>query len=366
MSAPRRAPAAPRAPRAWLRFWPLLLALPAGAWLAARSDPGACARSLGELGAAAWLVPLPSLAGVALDAAAWRVLWPTRTALPSLWPLVRTRLSMDALALVLPGGGLIADSLAPGWLRRSCRLPLADGFALLALRKGLIVAAHALLLMLAAALAVGVLIGTAHAPLVLSASAAGLASLSVLGLRWLVSGRACAALDAGLARLPGPGLRRWRARQASRLAGIDRRLHALGRASPSRTLTALALLTASLTVEALETLLILRLLGVPVTLAQALPAEALLQLVRAAAFVVPAGLGVQDAGYALFLALCGLGDAVSLAAAFALVKRGREALTAAGGFALLLVARARTHARQRATRARRVASAGLLRSAASA
>jgi uncharacterized membrane protein YbhN (UPF0104 family) len=57
-------------------------------------------------------------------------------------------------------------------------------------------------------------------------------------------------------------------------------------------------------------------------------------LLRSLVFVVPAGLGVQDAGYAVLLRALGVPDSVEVAAAFSLLKRGRELLWVGLGIAL--------------------------------
>jgi putative membrane protein len=72
----------------------------------------------------------------------------------------------------------------------------------------------------------------------------------------------------------------------------------------------------------LETWFALRLLGHPVDLATAIAIEALTQAVRHASFLVPAGLGVQEAAVLLFGYLGGVGGEVALS--LALVKRMRE------------------------------------------
>jgi putative membrane protein len=72
----------------------------------------------------------------------------------------------------------------------------------------------------------------------------------------------------------------------------------------------------------LETWYALRLLGHPVDLAAAIAIEALTQAVRHASFLVPAGLGVQEAAVLLFGYLAGVGGEVALS--LALVKRMRE------------------------------------------
>jgi len=73
-----------------------------------------------------------------------------------------------------------------------------------------------------------------------------------------------------------------------------------------------------------ETWYALRLLGHPVDLPTALAIEALTQAARHAGFMVPAGLGVQEAATVLFGHLAGVGGDVSLS--LALVKRMREIL----------------------------------------
>jgi putative membrane protein len=71
-----------------------------------------------------------------------------------------------------------------------------------------------------------------------------------------------------------------------------------------------------------ETWYALRLLGHPVGLPAALAIEALTQATRHAGFLVPAGLGVQEAAVLLFGRLAGVGGEVALS--LALVKRMRE------------------------------------------
>jgi putative membrane protein len=71
-----------------------------------------------------------------------------------------------------------------------------------------------------------------------------------------------------------------------------------------------------------ETWFALALLGHPVTPATAIAIEALTQATRHATFLVPAGLGVQEAAVLLFGYLAGVGGDVALS--LALVKRMRE------------------------------------------
>ena len=78
-----------------------------------------------------------------------------------------------------------------------------------------------------------------------------------------------------------------------------------------------------------EVWLALHFLGHPVTVAEALLLESLGQAVRAMAFVIPGGLGVQEGGFIVLGQVIGLSP--ELALALSLVKRIRELLLGAPG-----------------------------------
>lgn len=73
---------------------------------------------------------------------------------------------------------------------------------------------------------------------------------------------------------------------------------------------------------AAETWVTLRLMGVPVTMLDAVVLDALVAALRTAGFIVPAALGVQEGGYVLIGGLLGMDPASALA--LSLVRRARE------------------------------------------
>jgi len=95
------------------------------------------------------------------------------------------------------------------------------------------------------------------------------------------------------------------------------------------------------TCEALESWVLLLLLGFDVGFADALAIEATVSVVRALAFFVPAGIGFQEAGYLALLGTTGPGAAA--ATAFVFARRLREVCWIALGY-VLLAARRRTEA----------------------
>jgi putative membrane protein len=80
-----------------------------------------------------------------------------------------------------------------------------------------------------------------------------------------------------------------------------------------------------------ETWLILKTMGVPVSLAEATVIESLGMAARSAGFVVPGALGVQEAGFILVCDLFGIGP--DNAIALSMVKRVRELLVGLPGLA---------------------------------
>jgi hypothetical protein len=82
----------------------------------------------------------------------------------------------------------------------------------------------------------------------------------------------------------------------------------------------------------LEAWVTLRLMGIPISLAEALAIDSLVTSLRTFGFFVPAALGVQEAAYVLVCGIFGLSP--SEAMAFSLVRRARDLLFGLAGLAL--------------------------------
>jgi putative membrane protein len=149
-----------------------------------------------------------------------------------------------------------------------------------------------------------------------------LLSLPLPALAWWLMrhGTPFARLEQLALRLLGP-----RNRIALHLdgAGLDAGIKRLF-GERGRLLRALGLALLSYLLGTFETWYALYLLGHPVGLPAAIAIEALTQATRHATFLVPAGLGVQEAAVLLFGHMAGVGGDVALA--LALVKRMREIL----------------------------------------
>ncbi|SDD70755.1 putative membrane protein [Massilia sp. PDC64] len=145
--------------------------------------------------------------------------------------------------------------------------------------------------------------------------------LPVLGWWLLRHGSPFARLERWMLRLLGPqNVTALHLDGAAIDAAIVRLFRQRGRLARAGTWSLLAYVLGTF-----ETWYALKLLGHPVGVQAAFAIEALTQAVRHAGFMVPAGLGVQEAAVLLFGQLAGVGGDVALS--LALVKRMREVAT---------------------------------------
>jgi glycosyltransferase 2 family protein len=296
-----------------------------------------------------WLVlviPVPQLSSFCCETLGWKWAFRSLGRRVSYLPLLRVRMTTDALTHSLPGGVVWCETTAPFLLRRHCGVPLPEGVAGVAARK--------YLLLLSQSVYVGLifLFGFSY----LQASSARV--LGVHGLPWVVLGisavlgLAAAAVSVGLQRgalasrvhtwLERIPSRRWRSFLAQKRPGFvaadDQMARFFGSSLTRRAPAALSFLAGWVS-ESIETFLILRLLGVDLDFTAVASFEVVLAFLRHTLVFLPAGLGVQDAGYAAFLGALGVPGALSVAAAFVLLKRSKEVLWASAGYAFLLVDR---------------------------
>jgi uncharacterized protein (TIRG00374 family) len=254
----------------------------------------------------------------------------------------------DAVMLALPSGAVISESLQPYLLKRRCGVPFEIGIIAGLGRKFLVVLSHGLFLGLAVLLAWPMLhrasqaaIGRLGLPLLLLAAAAILVLVAGGSVALGVHGKLADRVRRVLNRFGGRRLGTWLERNALRFQAADEHLARFFTQRPAGLIVPLVAYLGAWLARAIETLVFLRLLGVNIALISAMVIETSLILVRAMAVPVPAGLGVQDAGYVLSLKVLGVADAVTVGAAFVLLKRGKDLFWIAFGFLLLALGRDR-------------------------
>ncbi len=278
-----------------------------------------------RLPAFALLALLPFPLSLGADALAWKRLLHQlgeRASFARTWAV---RFASEAVGNAVPMAGLASETVGPTLLAARTGVPLSKAVASSAAKRWLVARAHATYVLICVALlAAGR--GAAVVPVTLCvAVAAGLAALSATTQLVAGKGRPAERVFSLLDRLPLVG--GLVAGKKSAFSSVDADLGALAR---SLTPDAWALVVMAWLFEGTETWLLLRAVGLPVGWTDAIAMDGVLSALRSTAVFVPSGLGVQDAGFAYFLGE----QQDSQAAAFLLLKRGKELLYVGLGLGL--------------------------------
>jgi glycosyltransferase 2 family protein len=323
-----------------LRFGLAALVLVALFRLARAED---VARAVAMVGRAGWplgLVLLPTLVAMSLDALGWRAILATLGHGVRWRSMLELRLSVEAIVLALPGGSIAGEAAKVALLERRIGVPLTVGAASLALTKLLLIASDAAYLsLIAIALAFGGW-GPRSLPLLLALGGVAFTGAAALVLALVLRrSRLASRLATTLALLPSARLRRWVQGQGPRFEELDRAARAHFDSRWRTRLACFAPFMLEWLSEGLETLIIVRCLGISLGFGEALALDGLGSLLRAVVIVVPAGLGVQDAIQVLLLNHFGVSDPIATGAAFVFIKRAKEVFWIVMGLLFLAVRR---------------------------
>ena len=287
------------------------------------------------------LVLLPTLVAMSLAVTAWRMILRALGASVRWGPLLRLRLSVEALVLLLPGGSVAGEAAKAAMLTKRTSVSLPTAVASLALTKAYLFATDGVYLALAAVWAAADISLLPGLPTRIPAITAGVSALVMTGgsvafLALLHRASLATRLARALQRIPLARFRRWIAERERSFQEIDATAGAFfGRPLSFKTRVFLCFILEWL-VEGAETVLIVRCLGLPLPLGPILALDALGSLLRVVAFFVPAGLGVQDAALILLLRQMGVPNPLAAGAALVLVKRAKELVWIAVGSLLLV------------------------------
>ena len=298
-------------------------------WLLATIGPGAVVQAFAEL---SWrlliILVFPFGLTTLLDTLGWRYAF-RRDTVP-FRALLAARLAGEAFNLTTPTASMGGEAVK-AWLVRPWA-PLAEGLPSVIVAKTTITIGQALFVV------VGLV--AAHAALPSD-------SLVVRGMEWLLVVQVLAvggfvAVQAGGAL---SGSTRWlqkfgwlSGRRLEPLTQINDELAHFYRREPKRLALSIFFHFLAWLIGALEPWLILRWIGLPVSLAEATAIEAFSSGIRFAAFLVPGYLGALEAGHVAIFAALGLGAPAGLS--FTLIRRVREAAWTGLGFLALAPLRA--------------------------
>ena len=287
-------------------------------------------------GFAVVLVFLPYALVFLTESLAWR-LTIRHNPRPGVGRLYLIRMATDALLYSIPGGVAVAEPMRPVLLQRQCGVELTEGIGSCIITKINIAVAQAFYV-LAGFILVTVLYPGVTLELGVGEGFAGYLSVGVsllcaIGLLTLpFSGPRLTQLLRALSRIPFAPLRKILVKAEPLMSRLDSHVGRFARDHTSRFTGSLLFSFAAWLVVAVETFLMLKLLGADPTFTQAIALESTASILRIVFFFLPGGIGASEVGFVTLLVAFGFPDAITLAAAYIAVKRLKEAGWVALGY----------------------------------
>lgn len=344
--APAVAPAAPppRSGSAWGKSLLALAGLALFVYLVASS--GITLEMLAKVGWVGFgLILALSLVAALADTTGWSLAL-RHVARPTLGRLLGIRTGGDALTNSLPGGIVLGEPFKALELRRWLGVSLSDSAASqltvkfgLGITQALFVLAGLILVYPLLRDRSVELFGFAGANYLGLAVIAGFLTVMLLLLAAVLRGNSFGAIARAARRLPIRPLRRWLDRSTPKIAEVDASFSRVYAQNRRRLPAIFVVMLVGWLAGALESYVLLRALGQPVSFQTAFAIESVGSMFRLLFFLVPSGIGGQDAS---LLALFRLFDLPKAAGgAFVLLKRVKELVWIGLGFVLVAASRRR-------------------------
>lgn len=288
------------------------------------------------------LILIPFSLEVVVDCFAWRHLLPEEFHHVSLWKIFKARTGPEAVVMTVPMGPFISEPLKAWILQKIINLKTSIGMASVILRSCFLVLAQSTVVIIATALSFGWLqdlsisvIGRGGLGYVLLISSVLLFIVYETFLIVASRNSIIKRLHNKLEHASFAWIRRIWVSTENYFTELNQQFGTFGDKRRSSAFIAYSLYILPWIFQGVETYIILKVLGSDIPFLQAVTIEAACGFLRSLAFIVPSGLGVQDAGY--FIMLDGAGVSQPLSAAYIIIKRLREVLWISLGYGILFV-----------------------------
>ena len=296
-------------------------------------------RRISESGFLLLFVLLPYGLIILAESIAWR-LTIRRKPGPEPGRLCLIRVATDAILYSVPGGVALAEPMRPVLLQKQCGIEMTEGIGSCIITKINIAVAQVLFIVVGFILVIlfypGVSIQLGIEGSLAVSLLEGFVLLCALGLLILpLSGPRLGQLARLLSRIPLAPLQRFVERMEPAAQRLDRHVGRFAREHTLRFVASLLFGFAAWLLIALETYLILKILGAEPTFTQAIALESVASILRIVFFFIPSGLGASEVGFVTLLLAFGFPQAITLAAAYIGIKRLKEAGWVALGFGAL-------------------------------
>ncbi|MFZ4525055.1 MAG: lysylphosphatidylglycerol synthase transmembrane domain-containing protein [Chlorobium sp.] len=308
------------------------------------------AELISSIGFSSAFILLPFLALHLLETFAWTRVFPRSIITIPFFKLLKIQLIAETVSMTLPAGVAVGEPLRPFLCNRFIGIPLPSGVASVAVRK----------LMLGVAQGLYTIIGSIAGFSLLQVVSVKMLGFEGLGylmvgvgmvvfllflffLLLLLNGKAAQNVHRILMLVPFKRLKSWLLVKESGFLDTDEELKSYRGSFAGKLVPALFIYLLAWSTLALESYIILRLMGIEISFLQVLTIDIALTMLRTLFFFIPSGLGVQDLGYLAFFQSIGMPDVLAYGGAFVLLRRFKELLWYAFGYGVMLFSGVHLH-----------------------
>jgi hypothetical protein len=326
----------------WTGYVGLCLGIILIAYLFSQVDLAGAIDRISTIGFSSLFILLPYLALHVLETIAWFMLFPGSTVPIKFFKLLKIQLIAETVSMTLPAGVAVGEPLRPFLCLRFMGIPVPSGVASVAIRKLMLGVAQGIYTVFCAMLGFSFLQSVSinmlgfHGLGYIMIGAGSVVFLIFLALLLLLlDGKAAQKLHTFLMLVPFKKAQKWLLSKESSFQDTDVELKSFSGPFSRRLLPIMLIYVLAWFMLAIESYIILNLLGIQITFIQVLAIDASLTMLRVLFFFIPSGLGVQDLGYMAFFQALGIHDFLAYGGAFVLVRRFKELLWYAFGYGIM-------------------------------
>ena len=326
----------------WIGYAGLGLGVILIVYLFSKVDLQRSVELISSIGVSSVFILLPYLALHIIETVAWIRLFPgTVTVIPFL-TLLKIQFIAETVSMTFPAGVAVGESLRPILCRRFLDIPVPAGVASVAVRKLMLGVAQGLYTIIGVIAGFSVMqaasvpmLGFEGLPFIMLGAGSAVFLLFLLFLLLLLNGKAAHKLHGLLMLVPFQRVKTWLLAKESGFLDTDKELKSFSAPFSGRLFLLIFIYLFAWFMLAIESYIILKLLGLEITFSQVLAIDTSLTMLRALFFFIPSGLGVQEIGYLAFFQAIGMPDVQAYGGAFVLLRRFKEVLWYAFGYGIM-------------------------------
>lgn len=328
----------------WTGYAGLLLGIVLVVVLFRSIDLGRSLELISSIGFSSVFILLPFFGLHFFETLAWVETFPPGTTKIRFWILMKIQVISETVSMTLPAGVALGEPLRPYLCQRQMGIEMPVAVASTAVRKLLISAMQGVYTVIGALAGFSLLQQTSEyligfpglGYLMLLVGLAVFLLFMVLMLI-IFNGNSARRVHGLLMTVPFKRVQQWLLEKESGFHDTDEHLSSFSGASTVRLLNATFWYLVGWVMLALESYIILKLLGVDISFSQVLAIDTTLVMLRAVFFFVPSGIGIQDLGYLAFFQAIGMPDAMAYGGAFIILRRFKEVLWYSAGFLVMFL-----------------------------